>query len=217
MWLSLPNSASLCSSALLCACISHLSVHSIGFTFQPSLLLPPSIESSCLTMDLGRFHVGTWDPQAHSTAAWHSACSDIPLQWEQLLVSGSGPGADSRQSWPSSFTRRNQASSLWRPYKQMPPLALLHKTGQPQILVSPGWANLVPVLLSIAPKLVAASLHHIPVQCEQREVRCKAQKKDTVESLVKLHPQEGYACCSFSFLEDLFSRCSRGEIKFSGS
>lgn len=132
MWLSFSNSASVCSSALLCACISHLSVHSIRFTFQPSLLLPASIERSCLTVDLGRFNVGTWGSQAHSTAAWHSACNDIPLQWEQPLVAGSGAGADTRQSWPRSFTGRNQASFLWRPYKQMQPLALLHKTGQPK-------------------------------------------------------------------------------------
>lgn len=39
-WLSFSNSASLCCSALLCACISNLSVNSIAFTFQPIPLLP---------------------------------------------------------------------------------------------------------------------------------------------------------------------------------
>lgn len=95
-WLSFSNSASLCCSAFLCACISNLSVNSVGFTFQPVPLLPASTERGCPTVDLGMFNVGAWGPQAHSTATWHSACGDIPLRWEQLCVAGSGPGGGTR-------------------------------------------------------------------------------------------------------------------------
>lgn len=87
-------------------------------------------------------------------------------------------------SQPSLSTSRNQAFSHWRLYEQISSLDLLHNTGQSQIVVPPGWANLVLVLLSRALKLVAAPLHETPAQSEQGEVSCKALKNDVAESLV---------------------------------
>lgn len=92
---------------------------------------------------------------------------------------------------PSLSASRNQASSLWRAYEQISLLVLLLKTGQPQILVPPGWANLVLVLLSRAPKPVAAPLYQTAAQCEQGQVIGKPLKNGVTASLVKSGPQEG--------------------------